>query len=301
MRTAFIEALVGLADEDERVWLLSADLGYSVLEQFADRFPGRFVNVGVAEQNMTGIAAGLAMSGKIVFTYSIANFPVMRCLEQVRNDVCYHNLPVKIVAVGGGVAYASAGYSHHGVEDIAVMRVLPNMTVVSPGDPVEARLVTRAVASHPGPCYVRLGKAGEPVIHRDVPDFALGRALRVRSGDRGVIFATGTMLHASVAAADLLATRGVPVSVFSMPTVQPLDSDVVLEAAHRYPRIVTVEEHGVGGLGSAVAEALALRNVQVPLTALRLPSQPFVTGGSQDVIRREAGLDVKDIAGCFSH
>ncbi len=146
MRNTFVTTLCDLAEQDERVWLLCGDLGYSVLERFSERFPGRYVNMGVAEQNMAGVAAGLALSGKIVFTYSIANFPVMRCLEQLRNDVCYHNLNVKTVAVGGGLAYGTHGYTHHGVEDIAVMRALPNMVVMAPGDPIETILATYALA-----------------------------------------------------------------------------------------------------------------------------------------------------------
>src|SRR5437763_8640674 len=159
-----------MAEEDERIWLLSGDLGYSVLESFVQKFPGRFVNVGVAEQNMIGVAAGLAMSGHVVFTYSIANFPVMRCLEQIRNDVCYHNLNVKIVAVGGGLAYGPAGYTHHALEYLAVMRAMTGMTVLAPGDPVETRLATKALADRQGPCYLRLGKAGEPLVHRQQPE-----------------------------------------------------------------------------------------------------------------------------------
>jgi transketolase len=150
MRTAFIEELISLAERDDRIWLVCGDLGYSVLDAFSDRFPDRYLNAGVAEQNMTGIAAGLALTGKVVFTYSIANFPIMRCLEQIRNDVCYHKLNVKIVAVGGGLAYGSHGYTHHGVEDLAIMSALPDMAVVAPGDPVEARAATAALAATPG-------------------------------------------------------------------------------------------------------------------------------------------------------
>src|SRR5438046_10077781 len=147
MRTSFIETLVQVAERDPRLWLLTVDLGYSVLEKFSTKFPDRYLNAGVAEQNMVGVAAGLAMTGKVVFVYSIANFPTLRCLEQVRNDVCYHNLSVKIVAVGGGVVYGPLGYTHHAVEDLAIMRTLPNITVVAPGDPVEVRLATRALAA----------------------------------------------------------------------------------------------------------------------------------------------------------
>src|SRR5262249_13809462 len=142
MRAAFIKTLYELAERDERVWLLTGDLGFTVLEDFARRFPERYLNVGVAEQNMTGVAAGLARCGKVVFTYSIANFPTLRCLEQIRNDVCYHEANVKVVSVGGGFAYGAAGYTHHGVEDLGALRLLPGMTVVAPGDPVETRLAT---------------------------------------------------------------------------------------------------------------------------------------------------------------
>ena len=158
--------------------------GFGVVEPFMEELPDQFVNAGVAEQNMTGLAAGMALSGKIVFTYSIANFPTLRCLEHIRNDVCYHDADVKVVSVGGGFAYGSMGATHHATEDLGVMRLLPNMVVVAPGDPVEARAATRAVVAHPGPCYLRLGKAGEPVVHEEPIDFELGKAIVVREGER---------------------------------------------------------------------------------------------------------------------
>ena len=258
MRNTFVNALCELAEQDERVWLLCGDLGYSVLERFSTRFPNRYINVGVAEQNMVGVAAGLALSGKVVFTYSIANFPVMRCLEQIRNDVCYHNLNVKTVAVGAGLPYGTHGYTHHGVEDIAVMRAFPNMTVVAPGDPVEARLATAALLAHDGPGYLRLGKGGEPAIHQTEPVFQLGRALTLREGNDATIIASGAILSEAATAAALLAEQGIHTTLLSMPTIQPLDTEAVLRAAMRTPLIVTVEEHRpVGGLGSAVAETLA--------------------------------------------
>ncbi|HVY62009.1 MAG TPA: transketolase, partial [Planctomycetota bacterium] len=180
MRNAFIAALLAEAERDPRVWLLNGDLGYSVLEPFARRFPERYLNVGVAEQNMTGIAAGLALSGKVVFTYSIANFPTMRCLEQIRNDCCYHRADVKVVAVGGGLAYSAQGYTHHGVEDLAIMRALPNMTVIAPADPTEARWAAGAVVATPGPCYVRLARGGEPVVNPAGAALEVGKAAVLR-------------------------------------------------------------------------------------------------------------------------
>ena len=290
MRTAFIQALCELAEQDPRIWLLCGDLGYSVLEVFAARFPDRYLNVGVAEQNLMGMASGLAMCGKVVFTYSIANFPVMRCLEQIRNDVCYHALNVKIVAVGGGLAYGSAGYTHHGVEDFAVLRVLPNMTVLAPADPVETRLATRAAVDWPGPCYLRLGKAGEPVVHAADPPFRIGRAIPVREGDGLTLIASGGVLRLALEAAARLAANGRSVGVLSMPSISPLDDAAVLAAARRTGRIVTVEEHGLGGLASAVAEVLAQAGLPVRFTPVRLQREPLGVAGTQTEIASSMGV-----------
>jgi transketolase len=296
VRTAFIEALCEIAARDERVWLVNGDIGFSVLEQFAERFPDRYLNAGVAEQNMTGVAAGLALAGKVVFTYSIANFPTFRCLEQVRNDVCYHNLSVKVVAVGGGLSYGPQGYTHHGVEDFAVMGCLPNMTVVAPGDPVETRLAVRALAGHPGPAYLRLGKAGEPVVHPAEPAFALGRLIELRPGRDATVISTGGMLPTAAHAADVLAGRGVSTQVLSCPTVVPLDEAAVLAAARRTRRVVTVEEHGPGGLGSLVGELLARAGLGVSFRPLRLPREAPTQSGSRESQRASWGLSPEGVA-----
>ncbi|HLB12498.1 MAG TPA: transketolase C-terminal domain-containing protein, partial [Dehalococcoidia bacterium] len=215
MRTAFIRTLIDLAGADRRIFLLVGDLGYTVVEPFAEQFPDRFINVGVAEQNLMSVATGLALCGKVVFTYSIANFPTLRCLEQIRNDACYHRANVKIVAVGGGLSYGPLGMTHHATEDLAVVRALPGMMVVAPGDPMEAALATRAVAERGGPCYLRLGKAGEPLVHQGVPDFQIGEALRVRDGSDLTMIATGGMLHSTVEAAAKLGQRGISARVLS--------------------------------------------------------------------------------------
>lgn len=297
MRNTFVSALCDLAEQDERIWLLCGDLGYSVLERFSERFPNRYVNMGVAEQNMVGVAAGLALSGKVVFTYSIANFPVMRCLEQLRNDVSYHNLSVVTVAVGTGLPYGTHGYTHHGVEDIGVMRAFPNMTVVAPGDPVEARLATAALAAQGGPGYLRLGKGGEPTVHQTAPDFHLGRALPLRAGDDVAILATGAILAEAVKAADLLAQQGIRATLLSMPTIQPLDTEAILAAAARVPLLVTVEEHRpVGGLASAVAETLACApGPHARLLPCGVTISPKVIGGGA-YLRERNGLDGAHLA-----
>lgn len=301
MRTSFIQELCELAATDERIWLVFGDLGYSVLEAFISRFPDRYLNAGVAEQNMTGIAAGLAMLGKTVFTYTITNFAVMRCLEQIRNDVCYDNLNVKIVSVGGGVAYGSHGYTHHGVEDLAVMSAMPNLAVAAPGDPIEARFITRMMADRPGPAYLRIGKAGEPVLHDPDTRVLWGKAIPVRlnparQGSALTFISTGGMLETTLRAADLLAQQGHSADVLSMPFLVPLDEQAIAEAARRTGVIVTVEEHGPGGLGTLVGEALARLGEPVIFTPLRLGRAPIRVAGTQQSLRAAQGLDAAGIA-----
>lgn len=295
MRTAFIEQLCAIAEKDDRIWLVTGDLGYSVLEAFSDRFPSRYLNAGVAEQNMMGIAAGLALRGKVVFTYSIANFPIMRCLEQIRNDVCYHNLNVKIIAVGGGLAYGSHGYTHHGVEDLAVMSSMPNMAVLAPGDPIEARAATIAIASQPGPAYLRLGKAGEPVLHNSPIDFSLGKAIRMRDGSEFAIISTGGMLADALEATKQLSAAGCSIRLLSMPTLVPFDVVAIQSAASETFGIITVEEHGVGGLATRTAEVLAAMGAGVPFIPLRLGRDPIRLAASQVEMRSAQGLSVSGI------
>ncbi len=298
MRGAFRDAICELAAADERIWLLTGDLGYTVLEPFYERFPARFVNVGVAEQNMTGVAAGLALSGKIVFTYSIANFPTLRCLEQVRNDVCYHNLNVNIVAVGGGVVYGPLGYTHHAVEDLAIMRTLPNITVVAPGDPVEVRLATRALAARPGPSYLRLGRATETVVHREEPGFEIGRPLVLREGGDVVLVAIGGVLANVAEAAERLAADGVAARVVSLHTLKPLDADTLVRAVAGPRHVFFVAEHvEAGGPGEIGASCLMGRLPPgVSVHGLCLNPQAVKLIGRREYILAESGLDPAGIA-----
>jgi transketolase len=298
MRNAFLAELFELAAADERIMFVTGDLGFTVVEKFMEERPRQFLNAGVAEQNMTSMAAGMALEGKIVFTYSIANFPTLRCLEQVRNDVCYHEANVKIVSIGGGFAYGPLGATHHAMEDLAVMRAMPGLTVVAPGDPVETRAATRAIVAHHGPCYLRLGKAGEPVVHTGDIDFALGRAIIVREGSDLTLFTTGGMLPTGVGVAERLAETGIETRLVSMHTLKPLDDETILKAARETSLLATLEEHSViGGLGSAVAELLSeTDDVSVPYRRFGLPSEfsPFI--GSQKYLLAEHGLDVDGVA-----
>lgn len=297
MRTAFIDTLFALAECDSRIFLMVGDLGFGVVQRFQECLPAQFVNVGVAEQNLTGMAAGIALSGKIVFTYSIANFPVLRCLEQIRNDVCYHRANVRIVAVGGGMAYGALGPSHHATEDLAITRALPNMVVVAPGDPVETRLAVQALIAHQGPAYLRLGRDKEPVVHQTIPAFQLGKALTVRDGSDVTLISTGGMLHTSMRAAMALAEQGVSARVLSMPTIKPLDAAAVLTAAGETSAVFTIEEHSIiGGLGGAVAEVL-LEADRRPRFFKRIGLNSGFSSivGDQDYLRIRYGLDVSGI------
>jgi len=297
MRTAFLKTLEELAAEDGRINFLTGDLGFTVVEPFVKRFPKQFLNVGVAEQNMTGLASGMALTGKVVFTYSIANFPTLRCLEQIRNDACYHKANVKVVSVGGGLAYGALGSSHQATEDLAVMRALPGMTVVAPGDPVETAHATRAVAAHDGPCYLRLGKAGEPVVHDGPIDFRLGRALTVREGSDLTVISIGGMLKPCADAVAALAQEGIKVRLLSMHTLKPFDAEAVLKAVAETGGILTVEEHSaVGGLGSATAEVLARSGLRTHFRSVSLPDGFCREIGSHEHLRRFNGLTAHDIA-----
>jgi transketolase len=300
MRTAFIETLFELAKQDERIVLIVGDLGFSVVEPFMKQLPRQFLNVGVAEQNMTGIAAGMALSGKIALTYSIANFPTLRCLEQIRNDVCYHNANVKVVSVGGGFAYGSLSVTHHATEDLAVMRALPGMVVVAPGDPGEARAATRAITAYPGPCYLRLGKAGEPTVHQGTIDFQLGKAICMREGSDATLISTGGLLHTTMRTAERLASEGIEARVLSMHTLKPLDMEAVLSAAAETRMIVTIEEHSIiGGLGSAVAEALAEADgPKITFKRIGLPSAFSPHIGNQEYLQDRHGLTPEAISQC---
>jgi transketolase len=291
MRNAFIKELVTLARQNQQIALIVGDLGYSVIEAFVDEFPDRFINAGVAEQNMTGLAAGMASEGYHVFIYSIANFPTFRCAEQIRNDVAYHNLPVTIVSVGGGLAYGALGYSHHAVQDYALMRTLPNMLIAAPGDPMEVRSCIRYLVENPGPSYLRLGKSGEPNFHSSEPNVAPGRWLKVRQGvNNRAILSTGAGLQ--VAMEWGLLREYADSTIYSMPLWSMVDKAKQLEALSGLEEVLTIEDHlQDGGFGSWLLEAKSLdqtNNCAVRPIALR----PEVCGtvGSQATLNDYGGL-----------
>jgi transketolase len=291
MRTAFIESLSQAASENPDIWLLCGDLGYSVLEPFAAKFPERYLNVGVAEQNMAGIAAGIALSGKTVFIYSIGNFPTLRCLEQLRNDICYHGADVKVVAVGAGYAYGSQGYTHHALEDAGIMAMLPGIEVFVPCDPQEVRAATRLIAKSGKPSYLRLSRQGEPNLGTDVADIRKPRILR--EGRDVVILAAGPIASRALEAAGELVARGRDVGVLSVCCLKPIDEAALRTAIQDASLVVTLEEHILrGGLFSLLAGAFASDARRAPVIGLGIPEQSGKTSraGSREALLDAAGL-----------
>jgi transketolase len=286
MRTAFINELIAQARKNPKIFLVVGDLGFSVVEPFAQEFPDRYLNAGVAEQNLTGVAAGLASEGYHVFTYSIANFPTLRCIEQIRNDIAYHRFPVTVVSVGAGFSYGNLGYSHHAVQDIGILRTLPELTILSPADPGETRECLQWLVENRCPSYLRLGKAGEPVLH-DVRGLTLGPLKIIDGQSDCAIVATGSILKVALEAARKLKNNGISVSVFSCPWLQPVTANFFQPLA-AFQRLVVVEEHvAVGGLASLLRENLA--NGQKILSLA--PSASVLNQvGSQEFLREQGGV-----------
>ena len=298
MRAVFNKTLLEIAKKDKRIHMVLADIGFGEIEPFRDTFPERYYNVGVAEQNMTGVACGIAMEGNIAVTYSIANFPTLRCLEQIRNDVCYHNANVKIVIIGGGVSYGALGMSHHSTEDLAIMRALPNMVIEVPCDNYEAIAATHAMIEYDGPFYYRCGYKGEKDIHSGPIDFKIGKANIVSEGKDITLMFAGPIGSEVVEAAAMLAKDGINCRVVSMHTIKPIDKDMILDSAKNTGGIVTVEEHNLmGGLGSAVAEVLCDENVMpAKFKRLAFPDVNVAKIGGQKWIRDQYGLQANGIA-----
>lgn len=298
MRDVFIQRLTEIAEHDQRVMLLTGDLGFGVLQEFERLFPHQFLNVGVAEQNMTSIAAGLALEGYIVFTYSIANFPTLRCLEQIRNDVCYHNLNVNIVSIGGGFSYGSLGPSHHACEDIPIFRTLPNIVPIIPSDNEEVRQATSLLVNTPGAGFLRLDKTTPgDVMLRDM-HFQIGKMNVFANGNDITLIAAGGIMKQVLAAAEILRKQSVSCRVLSMPTPAHLDTKSICNAVAETGGIFTIEESSiVGGIGSAIAE-YCLENNLTPGIFIRLgvPREFVGAVGQQDYLVKQVGLDAEAIA-----
>lgn len=300
MRNTFIKTLSELAETNPDIFLICGDLGYSVLEIFADKFPDRFLNIGIAEQNMMGVATGLSMEGYNVFTYSIGNFPTLRCMEQIRYDICYHNANVKVVAVGGGYAYGPLGVSHHTTEELGMLRTIPNLQVTSPGDPAEVAGVTKYFGSYKGPGYIRLNKTGEKIIHSEQINFTEPSAISIIANQNPIaICATGDMVGY---AHKYISEHSLKADLFSFPFVSPLDLPKVKIIGESYSKVITLEEHQLnGGFGSAIIEALndlyaaGKLNAFPKVQRVGIPNQFVGYAGTQDFLREQAHLNLKNI------
>lgn len=297
MRDTFIKTLVELAKEDKNIELITGDLGFGVLKPYWETVPDQFTNAGIAEQNMTTVAAGMALEGKTVFTYSIGNFPTLRCLEQIRNDCAYHNANVKVVCIGGGFVYGSLGMSHQATEDLAILRALPDVVVMAPADLVEAEECTKALAAYPGTAYLRLGRGGEKRIHDHIDNFQIGKAIKVRDGKKIAIFSTGAIFEEVNAAYNVLVEKGYDPAVYTFPTVKPIDTEVIKECAKEFDVVVTCEEHNiVGGFGSAVAEVMAeMKEKKAYLLRIGLNDEYSIKVGNQNYLRQQYGMDSASI------
>lgn len=266
MRNTFITYLMEAAKVDKNIVLVTGDLGYSVLEPFQNAFPDRFINAGIAEQNMTGLAAGLALLGKTVVTYSIANFPTLRCLEQIRNDICYHNANVKIVSVGSGFSYGTQGYTHHGIEDISILRALPGMRIYSPACPMEVSWSLNHMLNHDGPCYMRLAKQGEPLLHQDLDHHLFPKMICLREGYKSTVLSTGVITRHVF---DWIQKFDLPLNLYSVPVIKPFDWESLQEICARSSFLFTIEEHQLqGGFGSVILEAIHDLYAQAALNKL---------------------------------
>ncbi|MEZ7892920.1 MAG: transketolase C-terminal domain-containing protein [Candidatus Wallbacteria bacterium] len=298
MRNTFINCLIELAEKDERIFLVTADLGFSVVEKYSEKFPDRFLNVGIAEQNAAGVSAGLALSGKIVYYYSIIPFVTMRCFEQVRNDIAYMNVNVRLIGVGAGYSYGPAGNSHHAMEDIAIMRAIPGMTVCCPGDIYELRELLIQSVNHNGPMYIRLGKGGEPQIYdSEVSSVNIGKISILNDGDNMVLITISNMLPVCKKIIDEYSQVGIKIALISVHTIKPIDLELK-NILKKYKFIFTIEEHNIiGGLGSAIAEIIAENFDEHPVVFRRIGIKDFYTHdvGGQEYLRKLAGIDMLSI------
>jgi len=291
MRKAFYDRLAGLAASDKNLYFLTANLGYKFFDDIRAKCPGQFLDVGVAEQNMIGLAAGMSLCGKSVFCYSIIPFLTMRACEQVRMDVCYHNLPVKLVGMGAGFTYGQEGFSHFGIEDMAVMRAIPNMCVIAPDTIENAVRVAELSVNFPGPLYIRLGRAGVHSPDRKATIRAIGKASVLRKGSDCTLIAIGNMVPVACAAADILSASGIKAGVVNMHTLKPLDTTFIRTSARSGRPIFTLEEHSIiGGLGSAVAETLAESGFKGRFMRIGIPEKLDGTIGDADYLCAHYGL-----------
>lgn len=297
MRFTVIKLIYEAALKNNKIYFLTGDLGHACEEEFKKNIPNQYINAGIAEQNMMGVAAGLALSGMKVFVYSISPFVTMRCFEQVKNDVCYQNVDVNIIGVGGGLTYGPYGNTHCSIEDITVMRVLPNMKIICPANPMETEQLTKQILNMNGPTYMRIGRGREPMPQKKY-SVAFGEGYKVKDGKHGVIITAGTILTECERAIELLAKRGFNFALINMHTIKPIDKNLVIDTADNFDAIFTVEEHSIiGGLGSAIAEIISEdARKKIRFKRLGVRDSYLHEIGSQEYLRNKHGISAQKIA-----
>ncbi len=298
MRNAFAKVVCAIAEQDPSVVLLSGDIGNRLFDDFKARCPGRFFNCGVAEANMMSMAAGMASCGLRPVVYTITPFLTYRCMEQIRDDVCYHNQRVVIVGTGSGLSYASLGTTHHSCEEMGMLRLLPGLSVLAPADAFEVEMTLAAALKHDGPVYIRIGKKGEPTVHAAANPWSIGDTVSMREGTDVALLSTGTLLQESLHTADLLRNSGLTTTVLSMPTVKPLNTSMLSDVFSRHRLVATVEEHSIlGGLGGSVAEWLSDQPRSVAaLLRIGTPDAFLHRNGEQEHAREVLGLTPASMA-----
>ena len=298
MRNAFADEARLLAKADPRLVLLSGDIGNKLFDKYKADNPERFINCGIAEANMMGTAAGMALSGLRPIVYTITPFTTTRCYEQIRVDVCYHNVPVIIVGTGSGLSYAELGPTHHSCEDFAILRVLPNMTVMAPADEVELRQCMQAALRQNGPVYIRIGKKGEAIIPKQTENFTIGRSITIQTGSDVCLIGTGTIMPEVLEAAKILEQQGISVQIEDFHTIKPLDTERLIQVSAKFPLIAVVEEHSkIGGLASSIAEWLTCQpNRTTQLLSIGVDDEFMHEVGDQNYARAKYGLTADNIA-----
>jgi transketolase len=292
LRNTVIEEITIQTRKNKNIYFITADLGFNVVNRFYEEHSNNFINAGISEQNMTLMAAGMAISGKKVITYSIGNFNTLRVLEHIRNSICYHNADVKIISLASGFAYGALGFTHHATEDIAVMRAMPNLIIFSPADPVEARICTQLALNINTPCYIRLGRGGEKIIHSKSLKFELGRALKIFDGNDIVIFTTGTILNEAIKSVQFYKQKSFDIALYSFPTIKPIDAETIKICSEKYKYIITVEENNaIAGFGSLIATELTKLTSNVKLRIIGLKDIIPDIVGSQEYLRSIYNID----------
>ena len=296
MRKTSLNSVYELAQKDKRVLFIGSDLGPGVLDDFKKNIPDRFFMEGIAEQHIIGMAAGLAFDGFIPYVNTIAVFLTRRCFEQVALDLCLHDLPVRLIGNGGGVVYAPLGPTHQAIEDIGILRTLPNMTIVAPCDAEEMKRLMDASLDWPHPLYIRLAKGGDPIVSKPELGFKIGKGIHLKEGDEVLLITTGITTQRALAAVKLLGNEDIGCGVFHMHTIKPFDHEGLMKAVESAKLVVTIEEHVLnGGLGSAVLESFSDHDIYKKVIRLGIPDVFAEKYGSQDIIMAEFGLDPENI------